>query len=84
MQGIQGAASDLKLDMSTVQRDVNMLKKLGATPGAAPSGAVATGNKALSDVGNEISSANQQENTMDRQAHQLATTAQNYAKSHCG
>lgn len=83
VQGIQGSASDLKLDMSTVQRDVNMLAKAGATPSADHSGAIAAANKALSDVNNEISRANQQANTIDRQAHQLATTARNYANSHC-
>jgi chromosome segregation ATPase len=84
VQQIQGEISGVKDDMSVVRSDMSTLKKLRATPGTDPSGAFAADNKALSDAGNAVAQTSQQANMIDRQAHQLATTAQSYAKSHCG
>ncbi len=84
VQQIQGEISSTKGDMSVVRSDMSTLKKLGATPATDPAGAFAVDNKALSDVGNAVAQTSQQANMIDRQADQLATMAQNYAKSHCG
>jgi conjugal transfer/entry exclusion protein len=67
-----------------IQSDLGTLQNLGAAPGTDSSSAVAAGNKALSNAAGAISWANQQGNAINNQAQQLATTATNYANSHCG
>lgn len=71
-------------DLSNVSNDLSTLRGLGTSPHTDSSAAVAAGNKTLSNAANAISWATGQGNTINGGAQQLATTAQNYAKSHCG
>lgn len=64
--------------------DLCALQSLGATPDTDPSAAIAAGNKALTNTANAISWAQDQGNTINGEARQPATAAQNYATAHCG
>jgi hypothetical protein len=76
--GVQAVRNDL----AAVNGDVGTLHGLDATPAVSYSGAVAAGNKALSDAASAISWADGQGNTINGEAQSLATTAQNYANAH--
>jgi hypothetical protein len=67
-----------------VQGEASTLQGLGAAPGTDYSAIVAAGNRALRNAANAIAWASQQGNTINAEARSLATTAQNYASSHCG
>jgi hypothetical protein len=41
-------------DISAISSDVSAIRNLGGTPSADPSGAIAAGNKALTDAQNAI------------------------------
>ena len=79
-----GDIQSAKNDLASVNTDLGTLRSLGATPDTDSSAAVAAGKKALRDAANAISWAQGQGNTINGEAQQLATTAQNYATSHCG
>jgi hypothetical protein len=79
-----GDIQAVKKDLSDVSSDLAALQNLGATPGTDSSSAVAAGNKALTSAANAISWAQGQGEIINGEAQQLATTAQNYANSHCG
>ena len=76
-----GMAS-VKTDISAISSDVSALRNLGATPSANPSGAIAAGNKALTDAQNAINWATNQGDQIVRDANSLSNTAQSYANSH--
>jgi predicted nucleic acid-binding Zn-ribbon protein len=78
---IQDSLSGIQTDISNVNSDLSTLQNLGATPGIDASGALAAGQKAISNANAAIQWANGQGNGIDGQAHQLATTAQNYESS---
>lgn len=77
-----GDIATVKNDLSAVQQDLATLQGLNTTPDTDSSAAVAAGNKALADSANAIAWANGQGNSINSQAQQLATTAQNYANAH--
>jgi hypothetical protein len=79
-----GGIQSVKTDISNIQKDLSTLQGLGAPPGTDSSAAVVAGNQALKSAANAISWANQQGNSINSQAQQLASTAQAYASSHCG
>jgi hypothetical protein len=79
-----GGISSVQTDLSNVASDLSTIQGLGVTPGTPSSAAVAAGNKALTSAANAISWANGQGQKIDGEAQALATTAQNYASSHCG
>jgi len=79
-----GDIQSVKNDLASVANGLNTLKGLGAPPGTDSSSAVAAGNQALANAANAISWAQGQGKIIDGEAQQLATTAQNYANSHCG
>jgi hypothetical protein len=76
--------NQVKHDIAAVNGDVSTLQGLGATPGTDPSGALAAGNKALSDAASAITTSQNEGNAIDGQAHQLMIAADNYDTSHCG
>lgn len=78
---IQDSLSGIQTDISNVNNDLTTLQNLGETPGIDASGVLAAGQKAISNANAAIQWANQQANAIDGQAHQLATTAQNYESS---
>jgi len=71
-------------DLVAVQDEVGTLQGLGAAPGTDYSSTVAAGNQSLKNAANAIAWASQQGNAINAEARSLATTAQNYASSHCG
>ena len=79
-----GDIQSIKNDLANVANGLKTLKGLGAPPGTDSSSAVAAGNQALANAANAISWAQGQGKIIDGEAQQLATTAQNYANSHCG
>jgi hypothetical protein len=79
-----GGIQSVKNDLSAIQNDLSTLQSLGSTPGTDSSGAVAAGNHALKNAASVISWAQGHGKTINGEAQQLATTAQNYASSHCG
>jgi hypothetical protein len=76
--------AQVKQDLAVVQSEVSQLQALGTAPSPDPSSAVAAGNQALKNAANAIAWASQRGNTINAEAGSLATTAQNYASSHCG
>lgn len=72
----------VKYDLSNVSLDLSGLQNLGMTPDTDSSSAVAAGNRALTSAANAISWADGQGSTINNEAKQLATTAQNYASAH--
>lgn len=81
LQGSSGIAG-IQSDIAAVNSDVSALQTLGASPSQDPSGVLSAGNKAISSANAAISWATQQGNAIDGEAHQLATTAQNWASQH--
>jgi hypothetical protein len=79
-----GDIKSVQTDLSNVASDLSTLQGLGAAPGTPSSAAVAAGKKALTSAANAISWANGQGQKINAEAQALATTAQNYASSHCG
>jgi hypothetical protein len=79
-----GGISSVQTDLSNVASDLSTLQGLGAAPGTPSSAAVAAGHKALTSAASAISWANGQGQKINTEAQALATTAQNYASSHCG
>jgi hypothetical protein len=79
-----GGIQSVKNDLASVNTDLGVLRSLGASPDTESAAAIAAGNKALKDAANAISWAQGQGNTIYGEAQQLATSAQNYASSHCG
>jgi hypothetical protein len=79
-----GDIQSIKNDLANVANGLKTLKGLGAPPGTDSSSAVAAGNQALANAASAISWAQGQGKIIDGEAQQLATTAQNYANSHCG
>jgi hypothetical protein len=75
---IQIDISGLQSDIKAVQNDVAQLSSDGAYPAQDPSGALAAGSKAISNANAAIQWATGQGNTVNGEAQQLATTAQNY------
>jgi hypothetical protein len=83
IQSLQsGDIQSVQTDLSHVQTDLSTLSGLGATPDTNASPAIATGNQALKSAANAIIWANQNGNSIDSQAHALATTADSFANSH--
>jgi hypothetical protein len=80
LQGSSGIAG-IQSDMSAVNSDVSTLRNLGASPSPDPSAALAAGQKAISNANAAIQWANSQASSIDSQARQLATTAQNWASA---
>jgi hypothetical protein len=78
----QNGVQAVKNDLAAVNRDLDTLQGLDATPAISYSGAVAAGNKALSDAASAISWADVRGNTINGDARNLAATAQNYANAH--
>ena len=76
------AMASVKTDISAISSDVSAIRNLGATPSANPSGAIAAGNKALTDAQNAITWATSQGNQIVKEANSLSNTAQSYANSH--
>jgi hypothetical protein len=72
----------VKTDISAIESDVSAIRSLGATPSADPSGAIAAGNKALTDAQNAIAWATSQGNQVVKEANSLSNRAQSYANSH--
>lgn len=82
IQSLQaGEIATVQHDLSAVQSDLSTLQSLGATPATNSAAAVAAGNKALSDSTSAMSWANQQGASLNGQAQQIATEAQNYANN---
>lgn len=79
-----GEIQTVKSDLANVRNDLSTLHSLGATPAIGYSSAVASGNQALKNAASAISWAQGQGKMINSEAQQLATTAQNYASSHCG
>jgi hypothetical protein len=79
-----GDIQSVKTDLSDIQSDLSTLQGLGATPSISTSAAISTGNQALTSANSAISWANGQGSIINGAAQQLATTAQDYANSHCG
>jgi hypothetical protein len=79
-----GGIQTVRNDLSKVSNEISTIQNLGAIPGTDSSSAVAAGNKALTSATNSISWADGQSKTINGEAQALATTAQNYASSHCG
>jgi hypothetical protein len=79
-----GGIQTVRDDLSKVSSDISTIQNLGATPATNSSPAVAAGNKALTSAASAISWADGQGKTINGEAQALATTAQNYASSHCG
>lgn len=77
-----GDIQSVQTDLSNVQFDLSTLSGLGATPDTNASPAIAAGNQALKSAANAITWANQNGNSIDTQAHALATTADSFANSH--
>ena len=73
----------VKNDLAAVQGEVHTLQGLGTAPGTDYSATVAAGDQALLNAATAISWAQDQGNSINEQAHQLASTAQAYANSHC-
>lgn len=78
----QGDIASVKTDLSNVQSDLNNLSSLGATPGVSTSAAITEGNQALNSAASAISWAQGKGATINSEAQQLETTAQNYADQH--
>lgn len=76
--------NSVQTDLSNVAGDLSTLQGLGAAPGTPSSAAVAAGHKALTSAASAISWAKGQGQKINAEAQALATTAQNYASSHCG
>lgn len=74
--------SGIRADIAAVNSDLATLTNLGLAPAVDSSGTLAAGNKAISNAQAAIQWANQQASSIDGQAHQLATTAQNWASQH--
>jgi hypothetical protein len=68
----------LEVDVATVNSDVSSLNALGATPAQDPSSALATAKTDLGNANAAVTWATQQGNTIDGEADQLATTAENF------
>lgn len=80
-----GKVSAVQSDISGVQRELSALSRLGVAPGTPTASAAATGNAALKNAANAISWADSQGSTINGEAQQLATAAQDYANAHpCG
>jgi hypothetical protein len=79
---IQDSLNGIQTDISNVNNDLSTLQGLGASPGTDSSGALAAGNKAISNANSAVQWANGHGNSIDGQAHQLATTAQNNETQH--
>ena len=74
--------TSVKTDISTIRSDVSAIRNLGATPSVDPSGAIAAGNKALTDAQNAINWATGQGKRIVTEANSLSNTAQSFANSH--
>lgn len=81
LQGNSGIAG-IRSDISAVNSDVSTLQNLGASPAQDPSGALSVGKTAISNANAAIQWATQQGNSINSQAKQLSTTAQNWVNQH--
>ena len=78
-----GPIARVQNELTAAQTNLNTLRSLAIAPDTDPSDTIDAGSKALDDMNNTISSAQAQGNAIAAQANQLATAAQNYAKSRC-
>jgi len=74
-----GAIQAIQSDIAAVQSDVATIQNLGGTVTPSPSSAVALGNKTLKDSKAAITWATSNGNSLDNQAHQIASQADTYA-----
>lgn len=74
---------EIRSDVSTVQGDLSTLKGLGVTPSTPSMSPLADAGKAIKNADAAISWAQEQGKTIDAEAHQLSTAAENYATAHC-
>ena len=78
-----GEIQAVQTGLSNVQNDLSTLQGLGAAPATNSSTVIAAGKEALASAQSAINWADGQGNTINSEAQQLATTATNYANSHC-
>lgn len=68
----------LDVDIATVKSDASALQGLNVAPAQDPSSALATAKTDLGNANAAVAWAQQQGSAIDTEAHQLATTAQNW------
>lgn len=69
-------SNNVSQDISAVQSDTSTVTNLGGSPNPDPATAIAQGKKALSDLAAAIAWASSTGNSIDNQAHQVASQAQ--------
>ena len=81
IQSIQSGASDIQNDMQAVKNDIAQLDNDGdgAAPSQDPSSTLKAGKTAVSNADAAVKWATGQGNSINSEAEQLATTAQDYA-----
>ncbi len=76
-------ANSVPHDLTAVHNDVRTLQTLGAAAGTAPSAAIAQGQQALSNLASAVSWTQQEGQTLNHQAQQIAAQESHIPESGC-